>query len=552
MFVTTLVMVRLHYQRQLEVLAATQSAAVAIDDVQAFFPDAAKISDAKSGRASQTVLSVDGTTLGYVVQTSPQCDAIIGFSGPTNVLIAFDTDDRVVSADVLWSRDTREHLDMILDDGRLLAAWNGLTWDELSARLTSADAMSVDAVSGATLTSLAIVESVALRLTGQRPTSLRFPDELTLEEVTDFYPDAGRLTGGSQPTVLDKDGNELGYVLRTSPAADNITGYQGPTDTLIACDADDRILGIRLRQSFDNDKYVGYVRNEDYFLALFNGKTLAELAELDLFEAQVEGVSGATMTSMAVADGLVAAAKDAIVSRTKSVAIAVPRERSVNVTWRTIASSLIVLTGVGMGFLPRLFRRGLSRRIFQVAVIGLLGIVNGDLVSQAILVGWAQNGIPWQLAPGLVIVTVAALIVPMVSRQQPYCQHICPHGAAQQLLIHRIPRQWKLPVSLHKVLSPIPFLLLLTVVIIAMTGLPVSLVDLEPFDAWVIGLAGASAATIAIVGLVTSLFVPMAYCRYGCPTGALLQFLRYHSRSDRFTRQDAAAAVLTAVAIACV
>ena len=73
--------------------------------------------------------------------------------------------------------------------------------------------------------------------------------------------------------------------------------------------------------------------------------------------------------------------------------------------------------------------------------------------------------------------------------------------------------------------------------------------DLEPFDAWVIGLAGVAAATIAIVGLVASLFVPMAYCRYGCPTGALLQFLRFHGRSDRLSIQDAAAAALTILAI---
>ena len=82
-----------------------------------------------------------------------------------------------------------------------------------------------------------------------------------------------------------------------------------------------------------------------------------------------------------------------------------------------------------------------------------------------------------------------------------------------------------------------------------MSALPVSLVDLEPFDAWVIGLAGVAAATIAIVGLVASLFVPMAYCRYGCPTGALLQFLRFHGRSDRVSVQDVAAVLLTAISV---
>ena len=59
-----------------------------------------------------------------------------------------------------------------------------------------------------------------------------------------------------------------------------------------------------------------------------------------------------------------------------------------------------------------------------------------------------------------------------------------------------------------------------------MLSLPVSLVDIEPFDAWVFRVAGWATITVAIVGLVASLFVPMAYCRYGCPTGALLKFLQ--------------------------
>jgi hypothetical protein len=43
---------------------------------------------------------------------------------------------------------------------------------------------------------------------------------------------------------------------------------------------------------------------------------------------------------------------------------------------------------------------------------------------------------------------------------------------------------------------------------------------------------------VAIVGLVASVFIPMAYCRYGCPTGALLEYLRRHRRGDRLTRTD--------------
>lgn len=576
MFVTTLAMIRIHFQRQ---LASTETTTpdLSLDEVRELFPAAAALSPEPAHGNSLPVLDADSEPLGYVVQTSPESDAIIGFSGPTNVLIGFDRDDRVVGSKVLWSRDTREHLDMILNDGQLLAAWKGKSWEELAKHLSQPDTAQVDAVSGATLTSLAIAESVALRLTGERPTSLKFPNEIELEEVNGLIETAGELVPSKElPGLIDvlhKKGMRQGQVLRTSPAADNITGFQGPTDTLIVFDEPDeesvpaKVIGIRLRRSFDNENpdnpasdYVGYVRGDEYFLSLFNGKTLAELASMDLFEEQVEGVSGATMTSMAVAEGIVAAAKAAqqkIEQHKKAVAEKSDAETKIEETllssihwsWRTVVSGIIVAIGISIGFFKGLLRRGYSRRVFQLAVIVLLGVVNGDLLSQAVLVGWAQSGVPWQFAPGLVLVVAAAFLVPMVSKQQPYCQHICPHGAVQQILLRKAPWQWKVPRRVHLMLSAVPAVLLALVVLIPLTGWPLSLVDLEPFDAWVIGLTGVAAATIAIVGLVASLFVPMAYCRYGCPTGALLQFLRFHGRSDRFSIQDSVAALLTIVAI---
>ncbi len=59
--------------------------------------------------------------------------------------------------------------------------------------------------------------------------------------------------------------------------------------------------------------------------------------------------------------------------------------------------------------------------------------------------------------------------------------------------------------------------------------------------------AGWATVSIALAGLVASLFVPMAYCHYGCPTGALLNFLRSHHRTDRFGRRDLVALALLAL-----
>src|SRR5207247_3743067 len=69
-------------------------------------------------------------------------------------------------------------------------------------------------------------------------------------------------------------------------------------------------------------------------------------------------------------------------------------------------------------------------------------------------------------------------------------------------------------------------------------GWQVNLAALEPFDAWVWRAAGAVTLVIAGVGLAASLFIPQAYCRFGCPTGALLNFIRSAGSADHWGRRD--------------
>jgi thiamine biosynthesis lipoprotein len=53
-------------------------------------------------------------------------------------------------------------------------------------------------------------------------------------------------------------------------------------------------------------------------------------------------------------------------------------------------------------------------------------------------------------------------------------------------------------------------------------------------------------AIIAVVGLVASLFVPFAYCRYGCPTGELLRLVKSGGGHDKVQQRDLVAVGLVA------
>ena len=137
---------------------------------------------------------------------------------------------------------------------------------------------------------------------------------------------------------------------------------------------------------------------------------------------------------------------------------------------------------------------------------------------------------------------MVALLGPVFTSKQLYCHHICPHGALQQLLARRLKWQWRVTAAQERWLNQNPFLLLGFVFICVIVGWAVDLNSLEPFDAYVFRVAGWASLGIAIVGLIASLFQPLAYCKYGCPTGALFKLLRLTGDADHLGVRDWVAA----------
>jgi len=514
--------------------------AVSLSQLQILFPGATALGHAES-HGGRFVLRGE-TPVGYVIQTFPEAQRYLGFSGPTNTLIGFDPEGKIVGLSILSSLDTRDHVQLIRKDPRFLHSLNGKS-ESVAANTR------VDAVTGATLTSLAILQGIQARL-GRQPGSLKFPEAYTLEDARRFFPSAARLVRDELAPELwrvEDDQNEpLGWLLSNSPHADEIVGYQGPTRAFLGMRLDGKILGLVVGESFDNEEYVGSVREDRWFFKTFNKKPLEEWAKTTWEEAGIEGVSGATMTSQSVAEGLL----DAAHKISKLRAQAVQHQLEIRASWWKASLTItFVLLGLLFGT-TRLRHATVFRRAYQVALVIVMGLINADLLSMAMFVGWAQSGIPWTNALGLVALAGAALVLPVFFKQNIYCDHLCPHGALQQLL----PRRWKWrrrPRWLVRLLQTIRPVLLIVIVLVPMLMWNISLVDLEPFDAYAWRAAGIATISIAVGGLAASLFLPMGYCHYGCPTGAVLGYLRRHARSDQFTRADAFALGLLLVAMAC-
>jgi hypothetical protein len=331
-------------------------------------------------------------------------------------------------------------------------------------------------------------------------------------------------------------------VLQTAPVSDSVIGYRGWTNTLVAFDPALHVLGVRIRASQDTVEHVDDIRKDRSFLKTWNGRSWDQVAGRTPEEEGIEGVSGASMTSLAIADGIVRRLRAA------DAALAV-QPLPVRVQKHDVMLGGIIAAGLVLAF-SGTYGRPWLRRGFQVVVIAYVGFLNADLLAQSLMVGWAQNGAPWRTAPGLVLLLATALLVPWGTGKPLYCQQLCPHGHAQEILARLAPKRWRiaLPKSLDAGLRWLPALTLGCVIVLVTLVLPFDLASVEPFDAYSIRAAGWATIAIAVAGLLAACFVPMAYCHYGCPTGAVLNFIRSHGKADGFGRREIAALCLVLLA----
>jgi NosR/NirI family nitrous oxide reductase transcriptional regulator len=511
------------------------AAALKPERLRDFFPDIQSLGPARPTSGWRPALGPDEKLLGYITTTAPESDSIIGYSGPTNSLLVFSPQGILTGIRVLKSHDTSDHLAEVIADRKFFTQFrNKKPGEALHAPLHT--------VSGATLTSAAIAQGILLKMGQATGTSLRFPDEITLAEVQSLLPAAASIKPSPQHVggfeVLDAGQKRIALAVRTSPVTDTLIGYKGPTDTLMLLDANGQTLKkIALRRSYDTQHYVGYITGDEYFLNLFNDKSLENLATLDFEEAKIEGVSGATETSWSMAEGLKRRAENLLQQQ------AAGWLRMITWRWQDWGH-LVILTSAFIMAFTRLRGRAWLRHTHHILLVLYAGFIAGELLSQGLLAGWAAHGTPWRSAPGLLLLAAVALLGPIITSKQLYCHHICPHGALQQLLARRLRWQWRVPAWLDKGLSQLPFLLLAFVFITVVFGLRADLNDLEPFDAYVFRVAGLASIVIAIVGVAASLFTPLAYCKYGCPTGALFKLIRFTGDADHLGTRDWLAAAL--------
>lgn len=319
------------------------------------------------------------------------------------------------------------------------------------------------------------------------------------------------------------------FVVSTKPLAKDVQGYGGPVPLKIHI-KDGRVAAVEAEPNAESPDFFNRAKE---LLNHWQGKTIDEAMKED-----VDAVSGATFSSRAIIAnmqrGLAYAQKRGQWSEEGSVGalgtsappIVGSEDGSVGAL-ETGASPIVALVVVLLGAVVPLFYNNRRLHLVQLAVnVVVLGLWTGTFVSYTLFLRIFSGGVSLSAigafaAPLLML--IVALIYPLAGRSGHYCANICPFGSAQELAGKLSRRKLRITPRVLKLLSVLRNLLWGVLMALLLTGTCTAWIDYELFTAFLYSSASVWVTVLAALFLVLSVWVPRPYCRFVCPTGALIK-----------------------------
>lgn len=322
---------------------------------------------------------------------------------------------------------------------------------------------------------------------------------------------------GSDTLEVQPDGT---FVVNTRVLAKDVQGYGGPVPLKIHIDKDGRLTAIEAEPNAESPSF--FDRAKELF-SRWQGKTIDEAMAED-----VDAVSGATFSSKAiirnVQRGLAYAKQHGLADGGKG-AQKESAERTVATGWTL--GSIVALIAVLLGAVVPLFTNNRRLHLVQLVVnVVVLGLWTGTFVSYTLFLrlfagGVSLSAIGTLAAPLLML--IVALLYPLAGRSGHYCAHVCPFGSAQELAGKLSRRKLRITPRVLRVLTALRNLLWGVLMALLLTGTCTAWIDYELFTAFIYSSASVWVIALAVLFLVLSVWVPRPYCRFVCPTGALMK-----------------------------
>jgi NosR/NirI family nitrous oxide reductase transcriptional regulator len=348
-----------------------------------------------------------------------------------------------------------------------------------------------------------------------------FRDESTLPKfLNQALPEANHFehTGGEAYSAWkDQDKEQLmGYV-----TVGSAHGYGGEIRVAVAVSIDGSVKGLTIIDHKETTSFLRRVLKRD-FLKMLQGKIYSDPFTVG---EDVDNVTGATVTSRAIADAVRKASRR-VASR--DLGFSVIPERPPPIQFGLPESVLIALFAVGVvGRWDRFKYRKTARWASMLTGLFVLGFVYNKpltltIINKMLLGFWPE----WQLHLYWYLLLAGILFVFTADDKNPYCEWFCPFGAAQECLGIIGGAKGRTPQRYHNLLRWFQRALALSAIIIALLYRNPSISCYEVFGAF-FRLIGSNFHFVLLgVVLIAALFLKRPWCRYLCPLRPVTDFIR--------------------------
>ena len=309
--------------------------------------------------------------------------------------------------------------------------------------------------------------------------------------------------------------NLLGYV-----AIGTADGYGGPLRLAVAVDTKGRITGLAEVSNKETPDWNDLVARSSLPSSLM-GKSASDKFQLGV---DVDGVSGATFTSRAMAEAALDGSEQA--ARVLGLPFRRPPPPHIRFGLPEITVLALFALAIVSGrpwFKYKKQGRWLSMLV-GLAVLGFLYNLPLTLafVTKLVLGYWPQ----WQTNLYWYFLLGGTLFVILVERKNLYCDRICPFGAAQECMGATGGAKVRTPPRHRTWLKWLPRILALVAILLGVFLRSPGVASYELFGT-LFDFRGSGIQFLALgLVLLGSLFLLHPWCRYLCPVRPILDWIR--------------------------
>lgn len=335
------------------------------------------------------------------------------------------------------------------------------------------------------------------------------PSELDLEEASFKDVHLKRISDGIWKIENDNN-NKVGSVIASKQFCSKIYGYAGDIPMYIFISKENVIKYIKILK---NSETRGFLRNaiRKGVVKQWIGKKISDIPTF-----QPDAVTGATFSSNGINKSVALS-----ISKFSGKVSEINSNRFFNL--KNIAALIILALGIFVSFFKR---KNKTIRTLQLSLnVIVLGFWCGQFISMNAMLNLVQNGISGSSNMILLILIAIALILPLFKgHAKYYCTWVCPYGSAQELVGKITKKKFQPSKKVMKYLKYSKRVMTIGLLFAMWIGASTDIVGYEPFSAFLFENASWVILTIAILGLIASIFTPKFWCRFVCPTGQILDW----------------------------